>query len=148
MIRLATIDDLEQCLALGREYHRVGFQDRPYLDDKVRVFLTAIITQPEHILYVYWRDGKIAGGIAGSLGEEWYNNELVAYEQAFFICPSVRHGLIALRLMTAFQAWAKEMGATEMRMGITTTGNTAGITRLYHAFGLVSTGPQFTKRIY
>jgi L-amino acid N-acyltransferase YncA len=115
---------------------------------KLREFFAAIVDQPGSVLYVYERDNDVQGGIVASVAENFYNHDLIAFEQAHFVHPAYRHGIVALRLMTAFQAWARELGCVEIRAGITTGNNEQGTSKFYQAFGMLPTGPQFSKRIY
>ena len=61
--------------------------------------------------------------------------------------PSKRNGTVAIRLVRAFQEWAKLKGAKQIYMGIGTGVNVEGTTRLYESQGLRSIGPLLMMEI-
>jgi L-amino acid N-acyltransferase YncA len=148
MLRVGVLSDIERCIELAGLMHKQSTSShRPFVPQKLHEFFTEVIRQSGSVLYVFERNGMVQGGIVASIAEEFYNHDLIGFEHAHFVHPAFRHGFIALRLMTAFQEWAKELGAVEIRAGITTGNNVEGTSAFYKAFGMVPTGPQFTKRI-
>jgi GNAT superfamily N-acetyltransferase len=81
-------------------------------EDKVRATFERLIA--EHFLAVNDGPEGIDGGLAGMLTEFWFSRERLACDLAFFVRPSRRGSIAAVRLVQAFVAWARERGAAEV----------------------------------
>lgn len=64
-----------------------------------------------------WDSDTLVGFINGYVGETFLNEEFNAYEQGWYVLPEYRGGSIALRLIRAFEGWAKERGAAKLWLG-------------------------------
>jgi GNAT superfamily N-acetyltransferase len=113
VIRPATLADMDALIALGRQMHAEGTFRHVVLDeDKVRATFERLIA--EHFLAVNDGPEGIDGGLAGMLTEFWFSRERLACDLAFFVRPSRRGSIAAVRLVQAFVAWAQEQGAAEV----------------------------------
>ncbi|WP_431482237.1 GNAT family N-acetyltransferase [Pseudomonas solani] len=148
MIRTATHDDIPRLIELGTllhgisSYAKVGFEP-----EKASRFLAHLIDDRGGVVFVSEKDGVVVGGLAGGLTDEWFSSELVAYDYSVFVEPAHRNGYIAIKLIRAFETWAKSMGAVRVHMGIGTSMHVEGTTRLYEALGFSFFGPMFVKEI-
>lgn len=141
MIRPATHADIPRLVELGAIMHvTTSYKDRVYLPEKTGAFIGSLI-DGLGVMFVSEVDGVLVGGLAGAVTEQWFNNDLIAYEYCLFVEPSRRQGLIAVRLVLAFQEWARLKGAKEIHMGVTTGVNTNGTARLYARLGFKYDGP-------
>ena len=91
--------------------------------------------------------GEVVGGMAGAVTEQWFSNDLIAYDYSIFVEPSRRNGVIAVRLIQTFQEWARIKGAKQIYMGIGTGVSVEGTTRLYESQGLRNIGPLLMMEI-
>lgn len=144
MIRKATKADLSamleiaQCLADESSYSHIKLS-------KARV-KTTIETMIEHgFAMVAELDGKIVGGMLGDTFTPWYSEDKVAIDYSLYVLPAHRNGLIAYKLVKAFEKWAISMGAKQMRPGIG-TGNPS-MARLYEKMGFQKVGSWHLKNI-
>lgn len=64
-----------------------------------------------------WDGDRLVGFINGYVGETFLNEEFNAYEQGWYVLPEYRGGTIALRLIKAFEGWAKGRGAAKLWLG-------------------------------
>lgn len=145
MIRAATPDDVPCLVSLGRLLHDISsYAALGYDDDKVARQCLALINGAG-ALFVSEREGEVIGFIGGGITEHWFSGEKVAFDYSFFVHPDHRHGVTAVRLIAAFERWAKGQGATQIRMGITTAVNVKGTTRLFKALGFEDAGVLFSK---
>lgn len=147
MIRVATISDMPRLLELGRAMLAESTATPFRYDMGKTADSLARIINGGGVIFVSERDGVIVGGFAGGISEQWYSMDKVAFDYALFIEPGLRSGLTAIKLVKAFETWATEMGALEIRMGITTGVNVESTSRLYEYLGFQNIGPMFAKRV-
>lgn len=147
MIRPATLADLPRIIELGAMLHATSSYSRlAFVPEKAAAFLTALI-EKDGVVFVAEIDGVVVGGMAGGVVDQWFSNDLIAYDFSIFVEPKRRNGLIAMKLMLAFEEWARIKGAKQVHMGIGTDINVEGTSRLYKHMGFRHFGPLFVKDI-
>lgn len=147
MIRPAKHEDIPRLVELGALLHKTSsFSRMSYNPEKVGDLLGQLI-DGLGVVFAAEIDGQVIGGFAGALTEPWFGDDLIAYDYSFFIEPGKRQGFIAIKLILAFQEWAKAKGAKEIQVGITTGINVAGTTRLYRRLGFEYNGPLFRMEV-
>lgn len=93
---------------------------------------------------------SVAGVVVGALAPVWYNpSVLYAAELGWWMNEEHRGGSAALRLVRAFEGWAREQGAlyvslSAMRHGDTDVGRLCGI---YEKMGYYEVERTFLKKI-
>lgn len=144
MIRTATIEDIPRIVELGRMLHAESaeYRDISYDQDKVAETMIDAIER-RGVVFVYERDGAIIGGVAGVITEYWFSREKIAGDYSVFVEPAHRNGLITVRLILAFKAWARRLGARQVKMGVTT--GITGADRLYQSLGMRHCGNLFVE---
>jgi len=94
-----------------------------------------------HIFDIYTKDstralilgrvnGEACGLYAGYITPYYFSNELVANDIAWFVVKERRGSSLGLRLLSAFESWAKDQGASEIRVGYSTDINPAAFDSL------------------
>ncbi|UXZ44498.1 GNAT family N-acetyltransferase [Pseudomonas soli] len=147
MIRAATHADIPRLVELGTLLHDTStYAATSFKPDKVARFLGQLI-DGLGVVFAAEVDGVVVGGFAGAITEQWFSDDLLAYDYSLFIEPGKRQGAIAIKLILAFQNWAKAKGAKHIHMGITTGINTEGTARLYKYLGFQYVGPLFTMEV-
>ncbi|QXI40437.1 GNAT family N-acetyltransferase [Pseudomonas xantholysinigenes] len=147
MIRAATHDDIPRLVELGTLLHHTSsYAGTSFNPDKVGSFLGQLI-DGLGVVFAAEVDGQVVGGFAGAITEQWFSDDLLAYDYSIFIEPGKRHGIIALKLILAFQNWATAKGVKEIHMGITTGMNVEGTSRLYKRLGFEYVGPLFKMEV-
>jgi GNAT superfamily N-acetyltransferase len=147
MLEVATLLDIPRIVDLGQQLHDTSdYRDIPFNRAKVG-YLMASLIQGAGVVFVHRRDGEIVGGIAGAVAEHWFSDELHGFEFSFFLEPSARHGITALRLVRAFENWCRLRGAKSIRMGITTGINQEGTAGFYRHIGFKDAGVLFQLEI-
>lgn len=148
MIRPATIDDIPRILELGAMLHASSSYNRmAFVPAKAGAFLQALMAGDGGVVFVAEVDGVVVGGMAGGIVDQWFSDDLIAYDFSIFVEPRRRNGVIAIRLMTAFEEWARLQGAKQIHMGIGTDLNVEGTGRLYEHMGFRLFGPLYMKEI-
>ncbi len=117
----ATGEDAKALVELGRQMHsessysQLNFEPKRvletfdwYLNDENK---TAIIAR---------KGDKPVGLYAGYMSKYYFSDEYVANDIAWFVTKSLRGTRVGLRLLDAFEKWAIDKGASEIRLGFTT----------------------------
>lgn len=145
-IRRANPADIADILALGRKMHAESWY--AYLPfDEQKVLAAIELVMRGGFLAVYEVDGVIAGGMAGILTEFWFSREQMATDLALFIEPGRRGGIAASRLVQAFIVWARDAGAQEVSLAISTGVRAQETGDLFEAMGLRRVGGVYKARL-
>ena len=147
MIRVATLDDIERIVEIGKVMHQESaYKDLPFDAEKVSHLMAGLI-DGAGVVFVAERAGHIIGGFAGGISEFWFCTSLHAFDFGLFILPEHRGGSAAIRLLAAFEHWAKDSGAVWCDVGITTGVHLEQSTRLYEKLGYNQSGILFRKEV-
>lgn len=147
MIRPAKHSDVPRLIELGTLLHATtSYSTMSFCPDKSAAFLHELING-QGVVFVAEVRGEVVGGMAGGVVDQWFSNDLIAYDYSLFVEPSKRNGVIAIRLIQTFKEWAKLKGAKQIYMGIGTGVSVEGTTRLYESQGLRSIGPLLMMEI-
>lgn len=147
MIRPAKHSDVPRLIELGTLLHVTSsYSTMNFCPDKSAAFLHELING-QGVVFVAEVRGEVVGGMAGAVTEQWFSNDLIAYDYSIFVEPSKRNGVIAVRLIQTFQEWARIKGAKQIYMGIGTGVSVEGTTRLYESQGLRNIGPLLMMEI-
>lgn len=147
MIRPAKHSDVPRLIELGTLLHATtSYSTMSFCPDKSAAFLHELING-QGVVFVAEVRGEVVGGMAGAVTDQWFSNDLIAYDYSLFVEPSKRNGVIAMRLIQAFKEWAKLKGAKQIYMGIGTGVSVEGTTRLYESQGLRNIGPLLMTEI-
>lgn len=147
MIRPAKHSDVPRLIELGTLLHATSsYSTMNFCPDKSAAFLHELING-HGVVFVAEVRGEVVGGMAGAVTEQWFSNDLIAYDYSIFVEPSKRNGVIAVRLIQTFQEWARIKGAKQIYMGIGTGVSVEGTTRLYESQGLRNIGPLLMMEI-
>lgn len=147
MIRPAKHSDVTRLIELGTLLHATtSYSTMSFCPDKSAAFLHELING-QGVVFVAEVRGEVVGGMAGAVTDQWFSNDLIAYDYSLFVEPSKRNGVIAVRLINTFKEWAKLKGAKQIYMGIGTGVSVEGTTRLYESQGLRNIGPLLMMEI-
>jgi len=147
MIRPAKHSDVPRLIELGTLLHATSsYSTMNFCPDKSAAFLHELING-QGVVFVAEVRGEVVGGMAGAVTEQWFSNDLIAYDYSIFVEPSKRNGVIAVRLIQTFKEWARIKGAKQIYMGIGTGVSVEGTTRLYESQGLRNIGPLLMMEI-
>ena len=86
-------------------------------------------------------NGDVIGGMAGTVTQSWFGNDMVANDLALFIHPDHRGGMLAARLIKTFVKWARLAGAKQIRPGVISGCEVAA--KLYERLGFRKCGATF-----
>lgn len=151
-VRAATIDDITSVASLAQTMHAEGdYANVPFCREMYEDFLNITLGQDTYCLFVYEKDGVVAGAIMGSVFPYMFSPQLQASDMGVFVLPELRGSLIAVRLEEAYRAWAvgkaKEAGQNhiKIRAGVTTGDIKAGA--FYESRGYSCVGGNYSKDV-
>lgn len=139
MTRIRQIEegDIAEVLAAGREhiaasnYAPMGFDD-----EKAALFIRHLMENGMAIVAV---DGdRIVGGLLGDVIAPWYSAHRMGIEHVLYVRPDCRGGRAALMLVQAWAKWCWAAGAKQLRPGVSTGCDQAGV--FYERLGFKRAG--------
>ena len=116
-IRTATPDDVFDILILAKEFSKEAPSSHKWNKDKTEQFLLSSFHNTNMEIFVIDVDGEIEGALVGLLSELYMSHTVQATELAWFVSKDYRGKPASIRLMKAFEKWAKESGANQVGMG-------------------------------
>jgi GNAT superfamily N-acetyltransferase len=140
-VSAATLSDVPELVKLGQSFiqEAPNYHSRAFDADALTLNLESVLKGQGSIFVVEVQD-EIVGGIVCLTSKDWFNNDVIAFEQVFYIKPAYRTSRASFLLLDAFIAWSRNMGASRIQCGTTTGINTRGCIRLYEHFGFTQYG--------
>lgn len=115
MIRVATANDIEALMCLGRQMHAEGaFNVHPMDEEKVRLAMLSCI-ESGFAAANHGLEG-IDAMLLGHVAELWYSRARCAADVLFYVRPDRRGSIAAVRLVQEFVQWAQWAGAQEVQI--------------------------------
>lgn len=140
-VRPATLKDMPSLLAMAQQFilEAPNYSGRELNENALEANLTAVI-QGQGAIFVTEHKDVLTGGIVCLTTKDWFNNQIIAFEQVFYVVPEYRSTQSALLLIDSFVSWSKHMNAKRVQCGTTTGISTDGCVRLYRHFGFTEYG--------
>lgn len=135
-IRIADENDIADLVKMGQQFiqEAPNYSTRTIQPKALEQNLLNVI-DGDGAIFVVELDSIIVGGIVCATTKDWFNDDLIAFEQVFYVDPEYRATSAPLLLIDAFLEWAKSMKADRVQCGTTTGIQTKGCLRLYERFG-------------
>lgn len=141
MLRPATPNDEEALLDLGERMHSESiYASVSFNRERARKELRFSMTNG--CVFVL-ADDKPFGVIMGHVKKPWFSDDLVGFEEAFYVIPERRFGRYAAELIFSWATWCIENGAVLLRP--TTSCGSYAAERLYGKLGFEPVGQAFMK---
>ena len=120
-IRFATLTDVPALVEGGQRTHSLTrFRSQPYNAAKVSKVFTDIVQSgsTKYALMVAESQGRIVGALMAVVEQQIFSDEWTASIMHIDVLPEARMGGWAVRLLKAFEQWAKNRGVVELGFGI------------------------------
>lgn len=145
MIRDATPDDVPALVELGRQMAAESprFSRLTYSPAKLDALFRMLIASPDGLLLVAESKGDRVGVMACMVADHWCAEGRMAMEFGLFIAPQHRGGMSAARMIRRYVQWARERGAADIGLGISTGVHAEQTASFYNALGLRPVGMLF-----
>ena len=115
-VREATPDDDFDILVLTRQFMREAPHFFKFNKERCSNFLLRVGSSPDMVAFVSEDEDGINGFILGLYTDHAFNDAKVAAELGWFMTKDKRGGTQAIRLVKAFEQWAKDIGAEYVAM--------------------------------
>jgi len=125
------------------------FQTVPFdIDQIANSVLRLVIDNPRGFgVIAYTDEGEPAGMLTGSITDYVFSKGSIASDFAWFVLPEYRGSRTALKMLNMFRVWAKDNGATELYMGITTNVSKDRTGQLLERVGFDHVGGNYRVRL-
>lgn len=143
-----TQEDALELVELGRTFHKESrFSKGPYNEEAIWKLLKTVVKNPETFYISFYRniDNKIVGFILGQLTEEFFTGTLLAKDLSMFVDKEHRGSFIFVKLLKAFENWAKDKGAQKMMLFHATGIGSEKASSLFTRLGYAQYGFIFDK---
>lgn len=144
MIRNATLEDIPRLAQMGADFiEQSSFASFEYSPERLAQHVKVLIAHG--FIVVAEKDGVVIGTMMGDVMTPWYTHERMGIDHVLYIEAQHRNGLIAAKMIKRFEAWCKEMGAKQIRPGVST--GDPGALRLYQGLGYEVVGNCYKKEV-
>lgn len=142
IIRFAqTQQDIDKMIALGRRLHAESwYRDLPMDDARMQEIGRRGLAEHNPGLIIAERDGEMVGMAIVVLGEYYFSAVRTATVQLYYVVPEARGGSAALNLLRALRIWAKEAGARDLHINVTTSIEPSRTDHMLRRMGFKQTG--------
>jgi hypothetical protein len=146
MIRDAIDSDQEAIATMYRQF--MAFTPYSHVlmatDDEITATIQHFIRHAK--VLVAEIDGTITGLICAVLSPAWYApSHTIATELAWWVAPEHRKGTTAIRLIQAFEQWAKDSGASMISMTNLQISDGGAVEKMLSRMGYTMTEQAHTK---
>jgi hypothetical protein len=109
LIKPYDVHEEQQVLALAELLNKEYGSPVTINPAKTKSLLLWTITHPNNFFCCVLKDEEqVVGALVCSAAEGFYFDEIVAGEVAWFVLPAYRHKSKAIKMLFAFEKWAKE----------------------------------------
>ena len=150
-IRFATPADVPALVALGKRMHAITrFRSFRYDEARVAQALHAALEQGKNRYVCFLAEDaekQIVGGLLAVLERHIFTEQLTASVMHYDVLPERRMGGYGLRLMKAFEQWARNRKVAEISFGVNSGADYAQVGAFARRIGFEVVGENFVKAI-
>ncbi len=148
-IRFATVEDIPALVALGKRMHAITrFRAFDYDEQRIAQALRAAFMQGKgrYVCFVA-ADGEnqVVGALLAVLERHIFSDQIIASVMHYDVLPERRMGGYGLRLIKAFEQWAKNRKVAEISFGINSGGEHQQVGVFARRIGFEPVGENFVK---
>jgi GNAT superfamily N-acetyltransferase len=146
-IRFATTRDVPALVEGGKRMHAITrYRDQSYNEEKVAKSFTDLIERGKgKYVYLVAEDAqdRIVGALIGVLEQQIFSDHLVASVMHYDVLPEARMGGYAVRLLKAFEQWARNRDVFEINFGVNSGADFETIGRFARKMGFAKVGENY-----
>jgi GNAT superfamily N-acetyltransferase len=148
-IRFATVQDVPAMVALGKRMHAITrFRTMPYNEERVARSLRTALEQGKGRYVCFLAEdaqGQVVGGLLAVLERHIFTDQVTASVMQYEVLPEKRMGGHGLRLMKAFEQWARNRQVAEISFGVNSGEGYAQVGAFARRIGFQPVGENFVK---
>ncbi len=118
-IRKVTEQDILDLSILSKQFAKEAKQNGYNLSFKQDKFIDsflAVVNNPDYYYLVAEVDGEAVGFFLGAIYRPMFSEDIIAAEMFWWIDKDNRGRKIAIQMLSSFEVWAKEAGATQVNV--------------------------------
>jgi len=114
--------DIATMIELGAAMHNESaFRHLDYDREKCFAMGVKYLMNPDwYFSYCAYEGDELVGMFMGYLNRYYFGNDLLANDILWYVKKERRGSMVGIRLLNAFRNWAKERGASEVCIGVST----------------------------
>ena len=124
-------------------FRRLDYDKKKCFDLTVRY----ISNPKKYFSYCAYEGDELVGMIMGYLSSYYFGNDLLANDILWYVKKERRGSMTGPRLLKAFRTWAKERGAREVCMGVSTAVDVDRTHKLLSRMGFEHVGGIFKEAL-
>lgn len=129
---------------LGAMMHsESSYSELEFKPTRVLETFKAYLNDDNRACFIAYEEDKPVGLYAGYMTKYYFSDEYVANDIAWFVTKEKRGTRVGLRLLDMFENWAKERGASEVRIGYSTDINPKAFNSLMQKRGYNLVGANY-----
>jgi len=143
------LENIRDVLFLGEKMHKESaYSDMPFDMEMAAQNIFHNIIQSEYGFgLVAYKDTNPIGLLCGALATHYFGPALYAYDFAWYVTPKQRGSSTAIRMLKKFEKWAKDRGALEVHLGVTTGVSPEKTAKMFERMGYEFVGSNYTLKI-
>lgn len=147
MLRPMTESDMDVVVDLLTQMYEVNtnYKALEFSLDRVEEVARQVIETGFAVMYEI--GDSVVGVMAGVVYQPAFSRDLMATDLALYVLPVYRGGIIAIRLVAAFIAWAKQQGAKLISVGVTAGIDNDEAVKFYEIMGFKKTGTSLMMEV-
>lgn len=132
-----TKGDLGPLVTLAIEMHEESaYRDLPFNYYKLSELLKLVVDNPKtYCGFKCVRGEEMIGFFGGFIAPYFFADEKIAYDLALFVTKEHRGSTAAVRLIQAYERWARDAGASQIQLGVTTGVQEERTVKLFERLG-------------
>jgi GNAT superfamily N-acetyltransferase len=126
------------------------FREHPFNDLKLANALGDMIERGKNryvLLVAESAEQRIVGVMIGVLEQHIFSDHLVASVMHYDVLPEARMGGYGVRLLKAFEQWAKNRQVGEINFGVNSGDESEAVGRFAQKMGFTKVGENFVKNV-
>lgn len=146
-VSIAELSDLDSLVDLGIAItSETAYRDIRYDRERAREFVAMYLRENNtHKIFIHKQDGELQGALFGYVTDYIFSYNLMASEELFYIYPQFRNSRIAVKLIRAFETWAKTKSVIEICFSVSTLDQADRIGKFYERMNYVKVGGVYKK---
>lgn len=150
-IRFAEPKDLQALVELGACMHALTrFRSQAYNAQKVAQSFVSLMRQGQHnyvFLVAESAKGDVVGGLIGLVEQQIFSDAWTASIMHYDVLPEARMGGYGVRLLRAFEQWAKNRKVIEISFGINSEDDMALTGKFAGRMGYRKVGENYVREV-
>ncbi len=107
---------------LGEMAHEESsYSHLSFVPKKILDVAHTFATGDDSFFVMAYEGGRVVGAFVGDIDEYYFSHDMVATDFVWYVVPEMRGSRIGIQLLDLFEGWALEKGASDVRIGQSTS---------------------------